>query len=471
MTGAIKLLRLTSRYKTYYDDEECFKTELYRRYIVEERNKMLLSYEISGDQERGSPESRKEKMTREQSKNMEIGEEKWVRQEKMAMQEKFEPVRSRWEALKAEASAIFGNIWTFSMTDHKLIGSHYDQVVEYVFAKESVVTSLAETLGAFKKLHSIAYVEGSAEGVKRYESLFKKPYPFPERPSNEDIPTYKALSIGLDLLLRALQRAEIRPQSFALPSHSLGFDRFTTSVSPKILCDVFRDVHTLHLSQVSERYADSPYGPGVLHRGEPYHIKTPRDHEEVELTDENFPNLRDLKIDLRFHMAPADRKPVTSDDVVRLDRLTIRYNPLNAASALPLLRNAECLNHFGPYLKHLVLVNVFHGNWNQFFRRIANINLESLTIDIEKALYDAVRREIPGWTGLSCMRELFEGAAVTCTVQPAWAMTLVTRIWRDQEAAVDRLLEDSDQDGPYDWEERDDSGEEVGWDILSDESH
>src|SRR4051812_1526934 len=102
---------------------------------------------------------------------MKMGDEEKARRERMVMEEKFGPVRSRCEALKTEANAVFGNIYTLSVTDH-------DKVAEYVFAKERVVTSLAETLGAFKNLHSIAYVEGSIGDAKRYVSLFEMPYPF-----------------------------------------------------------------------------------------------------------------------------------------------------------------------------------------------------------------------------------------------------------------------------------------------------
>jgi len=377
-------------------------------------------------------------------------------------------VRSRWEALRDEAEAMFGNIWTFSLTDHKLIGSQYDKVARYIFAKERFVTSLAATLGAFKNLHSIAYFEASVDGAKRYESLLERPRPIRKRHFFENRATYKALMIGLDLLLRALQRAKIRPRSFALPSPSLGFHRFATSVSPDVLYEVLKDTRTLRLIQVSERFMGSRL---LNQRGEAYRTKTPIHHEEVELADKNFPSLRELTINLRFHMAPSDREPLKSDNVVKLNRLIIRYNPMNCASALPFLHDPEGLNHFGPHLKHLIISNAFHGNWNQFFRSIAKIHLQTLDIVMERTVYNEVRREIPGWSGLVCLQEHFKSAAMKCSIHPEWVRSLVMRVWKDQDDAVERLLEDSEQEGPFDWEEIDGGGSEnVNGDNLMDVS-
>jgi len=247
-----------------------------------------------------------------------------------------------------------------------------------------------------------------------------------------------------------LQRAKIRPRSFALPSPSLGFHRFATSVSREVLYEVLKDTRKLRLSQISERFM----GSHMLHqRGEAYRTKTPIHHEEIELADKNFPSLRELTINLRFHMAPSDREPLNSENVVKLDRLIIRYNPMNCASALPFLRDPEGLNHFGPHLKHLIISNAFHGNWNQFFRSIAKIHLQTLNIVMEQTVYDEVRREIPGWSGLICLQEHFKGAAMKCSIHPAWVWSLVMRIWKDQDDAVERLLEDSEQEELYDWED------------------
>ncbi|EDU50820.1 hypothetical protein PtrSN002B_004976 [Pyrenophora tritici-repentis] len=76
-------------------------------------------------------------------------------------------------------------------------------------------------------------------------------------------------------------------------------------------------------------------------------------------------------------MTPSDKMPLTSDNVVKLDRLTIRYKLTSAAH---LLYEPDCLSHFGPYLKHLVIANAYRGNWNQFFQSLEKIHPESLSI-------------------------------------------------------------------------------------------
>jgi hypothetical protein len=64
---------------------------------------------------------------------------------------------------------------------------------------------------------------------------------------------------------------------------------------------------------------------------------------------------------------------------------------------------------------------------------------------------------LPEVLGLICVQDLFESAAVTCKIEPEWVYRRVRGVWREQEAAVDRLLEDSEE-GPFDWEE-DEEGE------------
>jgi hypothetical protein len=156
---------------------------------------------------------------------------------------------------------------------------------------------------------------------------------------------------------------------------------------------------------------------------------------------------------------------LTADNVVQLESLTIKLHPLSGASAHLLLKDPNCLNHLARYLKHLAIKNAYHGNWNGFFRAIARAPLETLKIEIEPKLYADVRRDTvdtlhflgmmmgpPEVLGLICVQELFESAAVRCNIEPAWVYRRVRGVWREQEAAVDRLLEDSEEEGLFDWE-------------------
>jgi hypothetical protein len=131
-----------------------------------------------------------------------------------------------------------------------------------------------------------------------------------------------------------------------------------------------------------------------------------------------------------------------------------------------LLKMSEQLNHFGPHLKHLILKNAFHGNFNVIFRAQAKCHLESLTITVEPELYIVVCKNrpqtifllgmmmvVPEVNGLICVQELFGGAAEKCVVEPQWVMRWVKAVWREQEAAVERLLESDEEEGPFDWEE------------------
>jgi len=63
--------------------------------------------------------------------------------------------------------------------------------------------------------------------------------------------------------------------------------------------------------------------------------------------------------------------------------------------------------------------------------------------------------------GLVCVQERFKKAAEKVEVRPDWVFDLVKRVWKNQDDIVDRLLEDSDEEGAFDWEEDDDEEEDV----------
>ncbi|KAI4923782.1 uncharacterized protein J4E92_007756 [Alternaria infectoria] len=147
-----------------------------------------------------------------------------------------------------------------------------------------------------------------------------------------------------------------------------------------------------------------------------------------------------------------------------LESLTIRYDPRFEASANGILWHEDCLNHFHQSLKHLTIVNAFCGNWNNFFRDIAKAQLETLDIVIEDDVLGMVRTKVPSYedveNGLVCVQERFKKAAEKVEVRPDWVFDLVKRVWKNQDDIVDRLLEDSDEEGAFDWEEDDDDDEE-----------
>jgi hypothetical protein len=148
----------------------------------------------------------------------------------------------RWKDMRTENEVIFTNLWHFQMTDHKLIGAHYDRVAEYIVAKERFVTGIADSLGRFTQLQSVEFLEPPTEGAKRYESLFRLSTPQAHggrrKHDREDNYAYRGLMIGFDLLVRALQRANIYTQTFAIPTPSLNFHCFATSASQAVLCHV-----------------------------------------------------------------------------------------------------------------------------------------------------------------------------------------------------------------------------------------
>jgi hypothetical protein len=497
---AIKSLRITSCYEGYHDDIDLLRQETIRRYEYANREEFLRQRqtlrqrldEFEHDPAGASgPVPWRDYMMGYRGDDANIDGEQYTGMTNNEILDRL-LVRhhlQRWKNMRAENETIFGDLWNFQMTGHKLIGQHYDIVAKYVFAKEKFVTGIADSLGRFDQLQSIEFLEPPIEGAKRYESMFQKPALRAQggrggggKNETADHLAYIGLMIGFDLLVRALQRANIYPQIFAIPSPSLNFHCFATSASQEVLRHVLVKTQILYLNQISERYIthfDMAEGGGLN-----LHTKTPSHHEEMGFTAYNFPSVRNLTITTRFNMAYKGPNPLSvlsswtpgkDKSIIQLDSLTIKLHPLNAANAHLLLKDPNCLNHFGPHLKHLIIKNAYHGNWNHFFRIVARSRLETLSITIEPEVYADVRREpltlpphlqgilnmpqihgMPEVHGLVCVQELFEGAAVQCTVGPEWVYKRVKEVWGEQEAAINRLLEDSEEEGPFDWEGVDD---------------
>jgi hypothetical protein len=479
LAEAIKSLRFTSCYEGYHDDKGLLRQEITRRYEYANREEMmsreqrfrrrgLNDYEHDPVSEPG-PVAWGDRILDQRGDDFHIEGEAHTRTtqddvlNRLLVPHQFQ----RWKDMHAENKTVYGDLFNFKMTDHKLIGEHYDVVAKYVFAKEKFVTGIADSLGRFSHLQSVEFLEPPIEGAKRYESMFHHPALRARGGGAEknetDYNAFRGLMTGFDLLVRALQRANIYPQTFAIPSSSLDFHCFATSASKDVLRHVLAKTQTLHLNQVSERYITSfDHAEG---RGLNLRTKTPSHHSKMRLTTQNFPCLRNLTITTRFAMAsPASTSPSAistwppeqGTSVVRLDTLTVKLHPLCAANAHLLLKDPNCLNHFAPSLKHLTITNAYHGNWNHFFRSIARSRLESLLLVIEPAVFPDVRRDavllpphligmqfhgipnMPEVHGCVCVQELFESAAVRCRVEPGWVFRRVREVWREQEVGIPR---------------------------------
>jgi len=392
-------------------------------------------------------------------------------------------LESRWEKLKEENKSIFGNVWTSSLVSPRLYGAHYDAVAEYVLAKEGLVTTIATTLSRFKHLHAFTFVEPEIDAWSRYETLFKEvgeehgrsqgcrsPYARgSKRDASSEAIAYNGMMIGLDVVLRALQRIEVHPTSFAMPVPAIGFQSFQTSVSKYVLREVLTHTNKLCLNHLSLKFLrigtsidDRPALTNVWSRETP-----PPVHTEILLTNDSFPSLHDLNLNFNHVRSENDPGPATQGwKAAEIESLTIRYDPRFEASANAILWHEDCLSHFHRSLKHLTIVNAFCGNWNNFFRDIAKAQLETLDIVIEDDVLRMVRTKVPSYAdvenGLVCVQERFKKAAEKVEVRPDWVFDLVKRVWKNQDDIVDRLLEGSDEEGAFYWEEDDDdNGEEV----------
>jgi hypothetical protein len=497
LAEAIKSLHITSCYEGYHDDKSLLRQEITRRYEHANREEMMSreqrfrrrgqnEYEPDPASEPG-PVAWGDRILGQRGDDFHLeGEEYGKNTQNAVLNRLLVPHQfQRWKDMNAENETVYGDLFNFKMTDHKLIGEHYDVVAKYVFAKEKFVTEFADSLGRFSQLQSVEFLEPLIEGAKRYESMFHHPSLRARgggREKNEtDHNAFRGLMTGFDLLVRALQRANVYPQTFAIPTPSLNFHCFATSASEEVLRHVLSKTQTLYLNQISERYIIS--FDRVEGRGLNLRTTTPSHHSEMSLTTRNFPYLRNLTITTRFDMAStASTSPISTwppkqgTSIVGLDSLTIKLDPLCAANAQLLLKDPGCLNHFAPSLKHLTITNAYHGNWNHFFRSIARSRLESLALVIEPAVYADVQRDavllpphlqfhgipnLPEVHGCVCVQELFEGAAVRCMVEPHWVFGRVREVWREQERAVERLLEDSEEEGPFDWEDDDDGEGEM----------
>ncbi|KAI4706686.1 hypothetical protein J4E89_008753 [Alternaria sp. Ai002NY15] len=390
-------------------------------------------------------------------------------------------LESRWEKLKEENKSIFGNVWTSSIVSPRLYGAHYDVVAEYVLAKEGLITTIAKSLAPFKQLHTFAFVEPEIDAWSRYETLFKEvgeehgrlqgcrsPYARgSKRDASSEAIAYSGMMIGLDVALRALQRAEIHPTNFAMPVPSIGFQSFKTSVSKYVLSEVLTQTNKLCLNHLSLRFLRvGSSNDDRLTLTNVYSRETPPPvHTEILLTNDSFPSLRDLTLYFGQVRSANNPGPATHGwKAAELESLSIRYDPRFEASANGILWHEDCLSHFHQSLKHLTIVNAFCGNWNNFFRDIAKAQLETLDIVIEDDVLGMVRTKVPSFNdvenGLVCVQERFKKAAEKVEVRPDWVFDLVKRVWKNQDDIVDRLLEDSDEEGAFDWEEDDDDDEE-----------
>ena len=390
-------------------------------------------------------------------------------------------LESRWERLKEENKSIFGNVWTSSLVSPRLYGEHYDAVAEYVLAKEGLITTIASSLSRFKQLHTFTFVEPEIDAWSRYETLFKEvgeehgrsqgcrsPYARgSKRDASLETIAYNGMMIGLDVALRALQRAEIHPTSFAMPVSTIGFQSFKTSVSKYVLREVLTQTNKLCLNHLSLRFRRTAEsiddGPTFANT---FGSSPPPLHTEILLTNDSFPSLRNLTLYFNQFRPENGRGPSIQDcKAAELESLSIRYDPRFEASAHAILWHEDCLKHFHQSLKHLTIVNAFCGNWNNFFRDIAKAQLETLDIVIEDDVLGMVRTKVPSnddvENGLVCVQERFKRAAEKVEVRPDWVFDLVKRVWKNQDDIVDRLLEDSDEEGAFDWEEDDDEEEEV----------
>lgn len=367
-----------------------------------------------------------------------------------------------WAEMKATNDEVFGDIWTFPLSARPLYGTDYDIVSKYVLNKESFIGRIAETLAPFKNLDTVGYYEPH-QVSRRYENIFAinnlTKINWETKDTREEKAAYDSLQIGLDLLLRALQRGKIQPKAFALPSPAFNLECFTTTASPQLIHNALKATHQLRISQISDRHL-TLMGIGDRREGLASLTRTPKNHTEICLTHDNFPLLRDLVVNMRFDMesrtpsAPtaADNSQPVSEPA-HLEHLTMRYNPANTASAYLLLRKPEFINRFDLHLRHLTVVNALHGNWNALLKNLAKMLLDSLDVCVEPSVYENVwENEVEfGDNGLVCVDDLFLAAAKECTVQPEWVMDLVKDVWREQDMAVERLLEDSDEEGEFEW--------------------
>jgi len=484
LARGIKSLRMTCCYEDYHENPVALRDEANHRHnnaikegqestvSAQDRFRMqrrtallerfahasMLSEEMENDRLAGS-RNYAQNLFPESSSEMKVG---WLRTIVLP------DLESRWEKLKEENKTIFGKVWTSSIVSPRLYGAHYDAVAGYVLAKEGLITTIAKSLAPFKQLHTFAFVEPEIDAWSRYETLFKEvgeehgrlqgcrsPYARgSKRDASSEAIAYSGTMIGLDVALRALQRAEIHPTSFAMPVPSIGFQSFKTSVSRYVLSEVLTQTNKLCLNHLSLRFLrvgssidDRPTLTNVWSRETP-----PPVHTEILLTNDSFPSLRDLT--LYFNQVRSENEPgpsIHGCKAAELESLTIRYDPRFEASANGILWHEDCLNHFHQSLKHLTIVNAFCGNWNNFFRDIAKAQLETLDIVIEDDVLGMVRTKVPSnddvENGLVCVQERFKKAAEKVEVRPDWVFHLVKRVWKNQDDIVDRLLDDSDEEG------------------------
>ena len=366
--------------------------------------------------------------------------------------------------MKSRNDELFGNIWTFLLSQRTFYGADYDTVSQYVLNKEALINRTAVFFMPFKNLDTVGYYEPHRVS-RRYEKIFainnltRFSYERMDRAEEED--AYKGLQIGLDVLLRALQRGKIQPKTFTLPSPAFNLECFTAIASPQLFRDVLKATQKLCIIQTSGRHLVTLMGFGQGRGDLELMTETPKNHTEIRLTHDNFPSLRDLVVNIQFDMearSAAGRTSTDNDQPVsepaHLEHLTLRYSSECKASAYLVLRKPDSINRFVPHLRRLTVINALHWNWNALLKSLAKMLLDSLEVCVEPSVYEnVVQNEVRiEDTGLFSVYDNFRDAANECTIKPQWVMDLVGEVWRDQERTCKRLEEDSDEAWEFDWD-------------------
>jgi hypothetical protein len=198
LAEAITSLRITSCYEGYHGNKDSLRQETIRRHeaanreqILRDRDSFRRERQRLHEEDEPTPGGSHGPMTtpeyrvgREDSDGNRLNplSGRSHMTDNQFLEEMLMPhALQRWKDLRAENETVFTNIWTFRMTDHKLIGPHYDIVAEYIFAKEQFVTGIADSLARFSKLQRVEFLEAPIEGAKRYEALFQIPRPTDSR--------------------------------------------------------------------------------------------------------------------------------------------------------------------------------------------------------------------------------------------------------------------------------------------------
>lgn len=219
--------------------------------------------------------------------------------------------------MKATNDELFGNVWTFLLSQRTLYGADYDAVSQYVLNKEALINRIAVFLMPFRDLDTVGYYEPHRVS-RRYEKIFainnltRFSYERMDRAEEED--AYKGLQIGLDVLLQALQRGKIQPKAFTLLSPAFNLEYFTPIASPQLFRDVLKATQKLRIIQTSGRHLVTLMGFGQGRGDLELMTKTPKNHTEIRLTHDNFPSLRDLVVNIQFDMEARSAAGRTSTD-------------------------------------------------------------------------------------------------------------------------------------------------------------